>query len=43
MWVIFCNSMKKYKCPNPRVPFEVLQKKCGVDLQLHLFLRAEFL
>ena len=34
--------MWKYKTPKTRVPLEVLQKKRGVGLQLHLFLRAEF-
>jgi hypothetical protein len=43
VWVIFFNSMRKYKTPKTRVPLEVLQKKHGVGLQLHLFLGTEFL
>ena len=36
--------MRKYKSSNPRVPFEMLQKKKrGVSLQLYLFLRTKFL
>jgi len=42
VWIIFFNSMRKCKTPKTRVPLEVLQKKCEVDLQLHLFLGAEF-
>jgi hypothetical protein len=39
---LLLNSTWNYITSKTRVPLEVLQKKCEVDLQLHLFLGAEF-